>query len=71
MSKEHERSVLGVKRRLFCQWKSFPDVNTKDMHMYLESFRQRGRCSRTENSLVAIEEFKLLSQSAKIPGELF
>lgn len=69
MSKEHERIVLGVKRRLLCQWKSFPDVNTKDMHMYLESFRQRW--SRTENSLVAIEDFKLVSQSAKISGELF
>lgn len=37
----------------------------------LEFLRQREKQSGKENSLVVMEEFKLVSQSAKISGEYF
>lgn len=39
--------------------------------MYTRIFRQRGRWTGTENSLVAIEQFEFVLQNAMISGEGF
>lgn len=47
--------------------KDFQNISIKIMYM----IRQRERCPGTENSMVEMEEFKLVSQSGTISGECF